>query len=439
MILTLRHTLWKIGIFFSLFVYLFPFQFQFMPIPNTRVIQLFGILLLFLIVVKAYRINKDIAKFTLLGLFIFFIGVLSTAVINMAHQYQFALVKGLYIIPYLCSSLFIIYLMRVTYVSLTIEKVFEWVVGVTIVQAIISLIFFCFPNVMELYEHIVVNEGDAFEKLEELNMFRLVGIGSVQFANAATHYGITLWIILYLYTSSKSLLYNNRWVFLLLVPIICICGILSARTFFVLIPLTIVYVICLLGINNCQQWIGMIFKIILPLLLIGTGVVFYLIANDLDIIIEWVFEMFINMFEDNSMQTDSTDRLKEMYIFPTSLNTWIIGDGMSEDNSGRFYMHTDVGYIRSIYYWGILGSAIYYMVQFFYYRIVRNYYKFTRAKYLIDLLFIWFWIYNFKEFWTIEPYWALLLIAAICSNRQINQVQNGYNSILSPSISSHRT
>ena len=112
---------------------------------------------------------------------------------------------------------------------------------------------------------------------------------------------------------------------------------------------------------------------------------------------------------------------------------------MSEDNSGRFYMHTDVGYIRSIYYWGILGSAIYYMVQFFYYRIVRNYYKFTRAKYLIDLLFIWFWIYNFKEFWTIEPYWALLLIAAICSNRQINQVQNGYNSILSPSISSHRT
>ena len=55
-----------------------------------------------------------------------------------------------------------------------------------------------------------------------------------------------------------------------------------------------------------------------------------------------------------------------MYVFPDNLKTWLIGDGYFSNPynidpyfTGRFvggyYMSTDVGYLRFIFYSGLVG------------------------------------------------------------------------------------
>ena len=57
-----------------------------------------------------------------------------------------------------------------------------------------------------------------------------------------------------------------------------------------------------------------------------------------------------------------------MYVFPELFRTWVIGDGYFANPRdtdpfftgkmiGGYYMGTDVGYLRFIYYFGLIGLA----------------------------------------------------------------------------------
>ena len=59
-----------------------------------------------------------------------------------------------------------------------------------------------------------------------------------------------------------------------------------------------------------------------------------------------------------------------MYIWPDKLETWLIGDGYMIDPGynpnyygktygGGYYMNSDVGYVRFIYYFGLIGFLFY--------------------------------------------------------------------------------
>lgn len=76
------------------------------------------------------------------------------------------------------------------------------------------------------------------------------------------------------------------------------------------------------------------------------------------------FEGFFNLVENGEWSTHSTDILQTMYRWPSSLKTWIIGDGLMEID-GHFYMFTDVGYIRFIYYFGTIGLSFFILLYVF--------------------------------------------------------------------------
>lgn len=71
------------------------------------------------------------------------------------------------------------------------------------------------------------------------------------------------------------------------------------------------------------------------------------------------FEGFFNWAEKGELSTHSTDMLRDMHRWPTELKTWLIGDGRWEGDDGSFYMYTDVGYIRFIYYFGLPGLLVF--------------------------------------------------------------------------------
>ena len=80
----------------------------------------------------------------------------------------------------------------------------------------------------------------------------------------------------------------------------------------------------------------------------------------------FAFEGFFSLFETGKWEVGSNEKLMSMYVFPESLKTWMIGDGYivnpitidpyyTGDIYDGYYMGTDVGYLRFIFYFGLIG------------------------------------------------------------------------------------
>lgn len=106
---------------------------------------------------------------------------------------------------------------------------------------------------------------------------------------------------------------------------------------------------------------------IFPVILVTSVVVFTHFGRNNSMFYQHLrfgFEGFFNLIETGEWSTHSTDILQTMYRWPSELKTWIIGDGLMEED-GHFYMFTDVGYIRFIYYFGTIGLVFFILLYVF--------------------------------------------------------------------------
>jgi hypothetical protein len=76
------------------------------------------------------------------------------------------------------------------------------------------------------------------------------------------------------------------------------------------------------------------------------------------------FEGFFSLAEKGEWHVRSNKQLLSMVVWPDNFRTWLIGDGYFENPMNDFYydgplynyyMGTDVGYCRFIFYFGLLG------------------------------------------------------------------------------------
>ena len=70
---------------------------------------------------------------------------------------------------------------------------------------------------------------------------------------------------------------------------------------------------------------------------------------------------FINGLSQGNMDFGaSANNVVDWYVLPDE-GTFLFGDGKFSNDDGSYYMHTDAGFMRSIYYFGIVGSVFYYL------------------------------------------------------------------------------
>lgn len=80
----------------------------------------------------------------------------------------------------------------------------------------------------------------------------------------------------------------------------------------------------------------------------------------------YAFELVNNIFSGKGVTTSSTDKLIKMYDRNFSIKTLIVGDGKyTVENEGikAYYMNTDVGYYRKVFYFGIIGTILSFILQ----------------------------------------------------------------------------
>lgn len=145
---------------------------------------------------------------------------------------------------------------------------------------------------------------------------------------------------------------------------------MMARTTSVGMILSFIYLIINSGLHKFKllpstrilwTWIGGIALLVVPYLIYkyNTDIAFH---KD----IRFAFEGFFAIFEQGEWEVGSNTQLKNMIVFPDNFKTWIIGDGYfdnpvhtdpyyTDELSGGYYMGTDIGYLRFIFYMGITG------------------------------------------------------------------------------------
>lgn len=405
-------------VFLALFLYFYPVQLNFLPFLPMRIFQIAGLIMLLIDVSKYKRLDRNIIQYCVFGFLIFFVGYISSLIINGTLDLEPAY-RGLYIVFYIFTSYFVVKLLNRLNCNLDIYHLVECIVIISLVQAIISFSFYISPDLYAEYNNLVIEDDIKRGDFQNTIGFRLMGIGDIQYATASVQYGIALWSLILLKKQKKQSILVKPLIYNVIICVLCAAGILSARTFIIIIVVTIAYIFYLYGWKEKQQALKSFFTILITLsLLLLIGVSLLLLYRPETI--EWAFELFINFKKSGVLTSNSTSDLQTMYFLPENVKTLLFGDGKFSGLNGGFYMNTDVGYIRSIFYWGLIGSIIYYAVPLFFYHLLKKCIQDISIRKYLKVILIWFYIYSFKDFWYLSQYYTLFLVFAVYANKYKN-------------------
>jgi hypothetical protein len=208
-----------------------------------------------------------------------------------------------------------------------------------------------------------MQDQDLLTELE-----RIYGIGA-SLDVAGVRFSACLILLAWAINKKKELMSNTQmFIALVAFVVIAVVGNMIARTTLVGVVLSIACVIMTFRLNSVSTSAFRLLRVALVILLVALPLSVYLYNNNLQFheLSRFAFEGFFNLFEKGEWQIDSNDKLKTMIVFPDNAKTWIIGDGYFINpyytdptyvgyQPGGYYMGTDIGYLRFIFYFGLIG------------------------------------------------------------------------------------
>lgn len=345
--------------------FVFPFEFTYLPGVNTKMIMAaIGIFLLLYQQAK-YRmfvIDYGIIRIFIWALLVSFFGILSV-IYNETRDYAYAS----YIVSmlvWLFGAYTVVYCIKLTYGKIDIPLISNFIIACAVFQCITAIMIEYIPAFSTWVDKTVLGVG--FQKsFSDVKNERLYGIGAFLDV-AGMRFSCILGIIAIIVANLKG--NKSNWITALYITcfiiISCIGNMMSRTTIIGTCVALIYWLYCLLN-NNKQsykviKYLAIVLAISLPL------VIYFYHSNDTFYNkFRFGFEGFFNYFEAGEWRTQSNDKLQNMFVLPDNLKTWLIGDGYFEDvlknpyyighNWLYFYMGTDVGYSRFLFYFGILG------------------------------------------------------------------------------------
>src|SRR5690606_3128578 len=113
-----------------------------------------------------------------------------------------------------------------------------------------------------------------------------------------------------------------------------------------------------------------------------------------------------------TISTGSSDKTLDMYVFPANMVTWFFGDGQFVNADGSYYKHTDVGFLRLIYYFGLIGTFAYFIMQYKMVKYLKIIVPRGNFRYMFMTIFVWILILNFKGIAYFDFFGTLFIVIA---------------------------
>lgn len=406
------------------FFYIYSVSFTFIPL-NASTTLMFGVLGFILFIAKIL-LSKSTLMHKRYLIFLFSVFLLSlmvfiSIIINQTQDLAM-LVLVLYMAVNFFSSYFVIATLHKIRYKTDFTSVSTLIINVILIQSIIALSMFYIPWFGDFINQIQRLTEYELEIISTVNTFRITGFGT-RFFEAGVISGFGLLLI---GLQIRNNIYGNLLTLSLKFLFILVVGAMMARTTLIGALLGILLII----LPKSSKPSLSLFKkrllflssvIFLPIVLFNILMNNKNFKKEIEPLFNFAFEAFINYFEKGSLESESTDQLKDMYIFPSDIKTWLIGDGYWLNPLGSgYYMNTDVGYLRMIYYFGIPGLILFFMVHYFSINLADE----TQSKKIITLVFIaYLALLNLKGYIDITSFTLLLSMASIpcLKRRSINK------------------
>lgn len=379
-------------------LFFFPFFFSFLPMVNTK-------MMLAVLGVLAYLMDHFNGKTTSFekGLFNISIGALGVSFCSFLSMTVNGTPDDSYLgyvismLVWLFAAYFCVSLMRRIHGEVSVEIVGYYLLGVALLQCTLALLIHLLPWLSNLVDTYITGEKYMGVGVEE----RLYGIGCALDVGGG-RLGAVLIILVYLILLSVKR-EKSRWLFVMLLCsfiYILVIGNMMGRTASVGAAIAIAYGIFV--VFTTPDFYKASFK---PFLLTGgivlsAGIIFcvalYNMSAEARDLLRFGFEAFFNYFEYGEFETNSTNMLSEGMIFPDNLKTWIIGDGYMASGLNDpyyigpsdygFYMNTDAGYSRFIFYFGLIGLFTFVLFFINVCKVCIN--QFENVKFLFIAIFL---------------------------------------------------
>ena len=354
--------------------FFFPFEFTFLPGINTKMLLAAMGLVLFVARAAASRSASLDRDFFVLIVFASIVSL--SGIISVVYNATTDLSYASYVVSFFVwmgGAYFVVSSIRFLHGKVTPLMVINYLAAICVVQCVIALLISRNPLVKDFVDSFL--GGDGFMgKLEN----RMYGIGCALDV-AGLKFSCVLVAISFVVMNGLCQPKLQTTIYWIAYLVIAVVGNMIGRTTSVGVVVSLIYILVHCIFYGYREFLK---SHVLPLLLLMVALLpllIYLYNNspktreDL----RFGFEGFFSLAETGRWETNSNNRLSDLFVLPDNPKTWIIGDGYFDnpysdpnfngDNPTEFYKGTDVGYLRFIYYFGVIGLisfVVFFLVAF---------------------------------------------------------------------------
>lgn len=199
---------------------------------------------------------------------------------------------------------------------------------------------------------------------------RAVALSGSDFFGLSAAYAIALLVY---WSRYNSLFKNNRIIKFAAYCFLMTGTFFAGRTGFIGVAFAGLYGICLLikkklagekisfQLNDQEKPIAIIAGLAACVVLVIVIILFFT-NEDIYNLLSFALQPIFSLFTEGTLEITSVSKMFDMY-FAVPIKTLLIGDGMYTAAEGRYYMNTDVGYMRVVLYMGVIGFVLMLLLQ----------------------------------------------------------------------------
>mgnify|MGYP000006715237 CR=1 FL=1 len=407
--------------------YFFPFEFTFLPSINTKMIMA-GIGLVLLIIQLARQqksiINRDFFQLSLIAGIVSLIGFFAVTW-NDTYDYTYAT----YIVSmwvWLSGAYVVIQAIKRVHGHVSVELVCNYLIVVCVAQCLIAFAMTQYPPLKNFVDSFLGSTG-FMGKMKD----RMYGIGA-SLDVAGSRFSVILVMIISILlkiaaTDKKKYIGLYFGAFF----VIAVIGNMMSRTTTVGVIIALAYLFYASRIYTFRMDLGMgwiwgwfVGILCAVILLVTYG---YYTNPEFQANLRFGFEGFFSLVEKGRWEVHSNEMLQNMYVFPDNLKTWFIGDGYFDNpygsdpyytgpKMGGFYKGTDVGYLRFIFYFGLMGLVAFSLFMCKVAKVCMNRFTSYRSLFFMILLL------NFAVWFKVSTDVFLVFALFLCISKEENQI-----------------
>lgn len=375
--------------------YFFPFVLGAFPIANSKMIlAAWGLVMFGVNLAKKGNagIDFDFVNLSFWALGISLMAYVSITVNNTPDDTFVTYFMSMWV--WLGGAYSVVMLMKYVHGEVSVPLVTNYLLAVCVAQCVLAL-FFNNNAVAEAW-HAHSFAGEGYMGNTE---GRLHGIGC-SLDVAGFRFAIVICMVAFLLVSKK--LEKASWTdnfYLVSVCFISLVGNMIARSTIIGTIMALAIICIGMFVNGNTRLVPKLSLIIVATVV--TCVLLYKIDPAFKSNIRFGFEGFFSLAEKGEWQTNSNTILSNMVVWPDNLKTWFIGDGYINNPADKsldtydpyfvgnfhgYYMNTDIGYLRYIFYFGLIGLVSFSLFFIHVYRVLCR--KFPTFKWVFFLVLV---------------------------------------------------